>query len=632
MRKLFLYPIILLAVSCTTGPMGRTNRYLTYVPSNYPEAKAVILLEEGQSTIEVKTLSVFQRVHRIIKLFDKSCFDELGNVSIGYNRSYESIVSLKAWTIKPDGRVISVNDIYEETVVDLSGVNDVKRKVIVFPGLEEGCIIEYDYTIQSKLPGPRGWIFMHVYPTLLSRFTLIMPEGWAYLYHCKNGTPKERVEEMVSHGGIDWAAFIWEMEDIPPLKEEPCSPPLVDIAPSVYFTPASIFGMNVRMGWRDVAKFVEESYLDRSFKSHKLESFAHSETMGCGDALSKAKKLYSFVQKNIRYVAISLGLGGWLPTPPEKVMDRRYGDCKDKAVLLVNLLRSEGIEAYPALVRTRDEGLLDETIPSLQFNHAIVKAVIGGKSYFLDPVYEFLPFGSLMPNCYGVRAFVVGAGERYFEDITVPPAFYNALKVVLVGAVNDDGSLKGKMKMQFSGYQAVLSRSLLSRLSEEERFKNFEALLKSYRPEANISNFELSNLGDLDSSLTLIFDIDIGNYAKVAGEYIFVPTSPIPSDIPSFSESERKYPVYLDFPFTVTFEETLSFNRPVAIERKSEPRISSDWGSFVVFEDIRGTKLVLTKFFSLKVIEVSPRQYKGFKKFLDTVRAKDNEELLLRAR
>jgi transglutaminase-like putative cysteine protease/tetratricopeptide (TPR) repeat protein len=93
-----------------------------------------------------------------------------------------------------------------------------------------------------------------------------------------------------------------------------------------------------------------------------------------------------FAQSQIRYFSASLGESSHRPTAPDEVLRRRYGDCKDKSLLLIALLRELGIESRPALLQLGRRGGLEKTLPSPQFfDHVIVQAMVGGKPYFLDP-------------------------------------------------------------------------------------------------------------------------------------------------------------------------------------------------------------------------------------------------------
>ena len=81
-----------------------------------------------------------------------------------------------------------------------------------------------------------------------------------------------------------------------------------------------------------------------------------------------------FVQDDIRYLGIEVGMARRRPTAPDQVFEQRYGDCKDKTALLVAMLRLGGLAAYPALVSSTQGPDLDQWVPSPDaFDHAIVR-------------------------------------------------------------------------------------------------------------------------------------------------------------------------------------------------------------------------------------------------------------------
>jgi tetratricopeptide (TPR) repeat protein len=93
-----------------------------------------------------------------------------------------------------------------------------------------------------------------------------------------------------------------------------------------------------------------------------------------------------FVQSEIRYFSVSLGESSHRPTPPNIVLERRYGDCKDKSLLLITLLKERGIESEPVLLDIGRRKGLDKFLPSPQlFDHVIVRAAVDGKVFYLDP-------------------------------------------------------------------------------------------------------------------------------------------------------------------------------------------------------------------------------------------------------
>lgn len=107
---------------------------------------------------------------------------------------------------------------------------------------------------------------------------------------------------------------------------------------------------------------------------------------GSGSDPAQVDAVIRFVQDDIRYLSLSEGIGSHVPRPPSVVLAKRYGDCKDKSILLALLLRQMGIRAWPALVHTEMRHKAKESLPSPNsFNHAIVCMEWDGETFWIDP-------------------------------------------------------------------------------------------------------------------------------------------------------------------------------------------------------------------------------------------------------
>lgn len=111
------------------------------------------------------------------------------------------------------------------------------------------------------------------------------------------------------------------------------------------------------------------------------------------DPIQQLIALTAYMRSEIRYVGMEIGRNAYRPHTPDLVAERRYGDCKDQAMLLVALLRNAGIDAWPALVNSKGATMMELRGPSpLGFDHVITYVEIGGKQYWIDPTIA-LPEG-----------------------------------------------------------------------------------------------------------------------------------------------------------------------------------------------------------------------------------------------
>lgn len=125
--------------------------------------------------------------------------------------------------------------------------------------------------------------------------------------------------------------------------------------------------------WSDIAGWYRQLLGSLPRDEAAIRSLAAELTEGKETPREQLEALVAYARQKVRYVAVEVGIGGYLPTSPRETLERKWGDCKDKSVLLIDLLRAQGIEAYPALVRLDNAQQVDVDFPSAaQFNHLIV--------------------------------------------------------------------------------------------------------------------------------------------------------------------------------------------------------------------------------------------------------------------
>lgn len=171
--------------------------------------------------------------------------------------------------------------------------------------------------------------------------------------------------------------LIWEARDLPEIVYDLNIPSWHDSTTSVELSDYATWGEVVAWGLPLYAK---------ETNSAAVREKAAALVAGAPSQPERALRALEFVQKEIRYLGIETGAGSHRPSPPAAVLARRFGDCKDKAYLLVSLLREMGMDAAPVLVHTARRQAIKDALPSpLAFNHVIVRLRLAGTDYVLDP-------------------------------------------------------------------------------------------------------------------------------------------------------------------------------------------------------------------------------------------------------
>ncbi|XLZ69525.1 DUF3857 domain-containing protein [Massilia sp. SR12] len=201
-------------------------------------------------------------------------------------------------------------------------------------------------------------------------------------------------------------------------------------------------------------------------------------------------KVLDYVQNEIRYLSVSMGENSHRPFPPATVLERRYGDCKDKSLLAVSMLRALGIEAYPVLVSTTTHKGLAKLLPSpLVFNHAIVQVVLDGQTYYLDPTRrgQYGKLQAMGQSHAGRQVLVVKPGTQGLD--TIPDAAPHTLlnrRSERFNVASFDKPAELVQRSEMSGVMAEEMRVAVAAMSKQELRKAYESGMARRYAEAQL--------------------------------------------------------------------------------------------------------------------------------------------------
>lgn len=310
----------------------------------------------------------------------------------------------------------SIKVIQQERDFDRHLLNGRQTAFILLDDVRVGDVIDYATTLKGWNPLLGG---RYVYN---SHFTFPWP---VQRYRVRIDTTADRIPLQRLQGPVPAAtverngqrvSLTWEGTGGKPVQSEPDQPSWFDPFDAVYFSEFS--------QWAEVVEWALPIFGAPDVIAPALSAKAAELVHGAGTDEAKALAILQFVQQEIRYLGIELGAGSLQPSPPAEVLARRFGDCKDKAVLFCTLMRAAGLTAYPALVNTRLRRMLDDRLPSPRaFNHAIVCIPSAQGRRWADPTLTSQAAGFErrgLPDYE--RALVVRPGETELSVIEVPAA------------------------------------------------------------------------------------------------------------------------------------------------------------------------------------------------------------------
>lgn len=297
-----------------------------------------------------------------------------------------------------------------------------------------------DWVLNDRLPRRRTVYTVQVPPKEEVRYRQVAPQ----LVH--------RNEKRARREVLTWELSNWIPEEGPEAANH-APIPLLHMAPAD-------FKVGRRKGstdsWDALGKWYWEITSGRLGLTRDQIAAVQARIADVVSDRARAAALKDWISDAWRYVAIEIGLGGWQPHPSRTVFDNRYGDCKDMVFLYVSMLRQLGLEAYPALVRSRNPLPLDPDFPKDWFDHLIALTIIDGDTLWADPSDHRYRLGTLPRSCEARWALAVGEFGGQLVRTPCRSASENRQALYCEGRLTDDGDLEFTARVRAAGHFAQM--------------------------------------------------------------------------------------------------------------------------------------------------------------------------------
>ncbi len=651
----FAVLISFLSLSCSSSKFVNLDNLKTELnlkdfpeQKDYPEADALVLTESHDVNVYINEkyeLETVESIKRVTKLFKN--IENHASIEIhAYNG--DRVMNLHARTIKPDGTVIELKKDDFHTITgegdDYVFYSDSKKIKFTFPAIEKNSIVEYGYTLYKSYPFVMGaWYIQGSTPKLLNTFRLTAPlilvakglngAGWTWRYKAFNcDVPQANFERNISASNAVLDAsvsFEWKKQNVPAFEPEPAMPPEENYLQFVKFIPSDW------EKWNDISSWYYNNFFkDQLIITDGIIEKANELTKNTNDETEKIRKIYSFIQ-SLRYIAIELGEGGLKPTEPQKVLERKYGDCKDKSILLLSLLKSIGIKAKPVLVLTSDRGTIDKNVPYWNFNHMIVRATTrDGKNYWMDPTAEKCSLGDVPYQCEGVNALVLNDDGTSILQTTPSSLFKDNVKEIKISVkFSDLDNTDFDISIKFKGEYNSRYRNYFNEKTHEEMLKFCKTLVANNYLNAEVKDYSFLNENSIDSNLVLDFKLKVPNAIEKQEDLVFLNIDPFKliDEWAWLAKEKRNYDIDFEFPHTV--DKTIEVELPDNLKIRNLPSstILSEEGLFYNkdYKTEGNNHLTIREYFSIKSKYIDADKYEKVRSFFDKMKAKLNEKIIL---
>jgi transglutaminase-like putative cysteine protease len=373
-----------------------------------------------------------------------------------------------------------------------------------------------------------GFVFPSYLPQEKTVYTIRTTAGVELMHDVLNDE-KRQVKFRKYTKGKD-VIYEWSVNNLESIKIDANSPSLRYFAPHVI---VAVKSYHTSAGTKSVLSGLDDLYAwYSSFVSDLRKTEPSKDLVAIVDGLRSpadseeevVRKIYYWVQDNIRYIAFEEGMRGLIPHNGSYVCEKRYGDCKDMASLIVNMMELAGIRGYYTWIGTRDIPYPYTKFPTPMVDNHMIATYISpeGNYYYLDATSNHTPFGLPSSMIQGKEALIgKSPGEYEVKVVPVIPKEVNATVDSVYLAIRAT-EVEGKGSMSLDGYSMVFAGYRLDRVEKEATEKYVAQLAGKGNNKFYLDTFSLTGLVNRDEPTHIDYDFRIGDYFQRIGNEIYV--------------------------------------------------------------------------------------------------------------
>jgi hypothetical protein len=518
--------------------------------------------------------------------------------------------------------------------------SDLKYRAAKVPAVQPGTVVGFEYEIRRRAYlNQFVWVFQQPNPVRLANFAVQLPAGWEY----KNSWANHPSVEPVSVGDNRWQ---WTIHDVPLIKQEPRMPHVAALDGKMWF---AFFGPGQpsAISWKSIGGWSRDLSHGRRNLSPEIADRVHQLISGKPDFASRLQALTAFLQSEVRYVAIEIGIGGFQPHFATDIFRSRYGDCKDKVTLLSAMLQEAAIRSEYVLIST-DRGIVNPALVTNWFNHviiaielppmlstdiydAVVTSASGTRYLLFDPTDEYTPVGKIRGKLEDSYALLVT--EAGGELIHTPRLKPEANQLTRQGhfSLSADGTLSGEVVEDRTGDHALYERMHFAHSTDKERREAVERRLNTSLQGFTLSSLDIENQTNLQLDLRLSMKLTVPQYAQARDPLLLVRPRVIGEKSFALDTQPRHYDLVFDAASTEA--DTFELELPSGYKVDDLPDgASADFGfaSYHSQYDVEGNRLKYSRKYILKDLSVPVGKIGDVRKLESIIAADEHARVILK--
>lgn len=605
------------------------------------EAGAEILLADIAIDDSNRNATIYRYYYRI-KVYDRKGVEELDRIDLHYLRGRgNSVHDVAARVVRPDGiiRELEQGDLYEREVIRYGDYRE-HVKSFAFPGLEPGCIVEYQWQVTIFGGSANGLrvCLQDRFPSHLVRLRI---------------KPYRQVQSHMVHGNTGGAQIVQdgagyhllELRHVRSFERASYPPPRDVIEPWFRLTYTRDQDLqNPEAFWLALASRLHESGRKHTSPNHNRVRAAAKEALtgGAGSDEEKLRALFRYTRARI--ANLSYAGHGYTPEELDKMkpnesagdtLGRGYGYAYDVNAAFAALAAAAGYEVRLAAVGDRARDFFNRDARHHELLPDILAAVRVGDAWRLyDPGYPYVSCGELHWSNTDGMALLANPRQLHFMATPETRAADNRIVNRATLRLAADGTLSGELQSEYHGQAAVRLRHQYADLSPAKLGERVAGDLRNRLPRAVVGDVTMANQHDPEQPAVIRCQIEVAGYADAAGTRLFFNPSVFRHNATSlFPQERRACSIYFRWPWQEEDEVSITLPGGYAPERGDPPRGLRGGRNFSheLTIDTRGEdRIELRRKLMVDVVQAPAGEYRAVKAFFDGLATADGHLLTLR--
>ena len=614
------------------------------LPAYSPETNAVVLLDETTYTVAPDGSAV-EHYRYVVKILRPQGREE-GIVGVPFDKD-SKILSMHVWSIGPDGHEYAVKD---NEMVELgypgqgNFFDDLKVRIAKAPGRDPGGVVAYEYEQRSHpYLTEKTWFFQSELPHLNQSFTLELPPGFTH------GTVWAHGKE-VSAVDLEHQRWRWEMNNTPAidLDQVTLRPDVLSLAGrmTVHYKGPGIQSPTEGT-WQSIGEWYQALAKDRVVATPEIAAKTKELVGDKTDFYDKTEAIAEFVQKQVRYFVIELGIGGYQPHYAADILHNRYGDCKDKATLLTAMLSTVGIHGALVMVDHR-RGVVDPDAPSIVGDHVIaaieiprgysspkLRSVVTsktGRQYLIfDPTWDKTAFGQLEHNLQGGYGVLVEGSDSQIIQFPVLSPDLNTIHRTASFQLQSDGTLKGTVTEKRFGDLSEDRRSLYTMGDAKEQTQFLDRMLGQDFTSFTVSDVKVQNAEALNKDLTTSYVLAADRFGKSMGSLLMVRPRVLGSEGLYADQKQRHVPINLDETMQEHDDYAIELPPGYSVDEIPNPiKLDLGFASYESSSTVKDNVLYYTRTFTVREVTLPADKYPDIQRLAGVIGADEQNRAVLK--